>query len=826
MRLTVDPQRPHGARDFRHLIQRDDGRGGNAAGGWRSARRRSGIRAGGRPDVDAAQRRGVILQRMGCFQNDLIVVRLGEDRRDLLRTIGVVERSADLIGVQAEGAGLGAVHFDPQFRICDAQVAVGVLQLRQRLQSAQHFRAELVEGLKVAGLQRILVGRLGGAAAVQIEVLHRREDRVDARHGRSDAAHAGDDVVNLAALAFRLERDEDVALAGAALSDRRDDVIDGGIGLDVAGDLLLALGHGREGDVGSGFRRSRDVAGVLDGEKALGDGDEHRHAEDEGSHRDEHHDDLMAQHQIERPAITVRHAVDDSVDHVPEPALTRMVVHGLQQAGAEHRGERQRHEARHQNGAGDRHRELAQHAPDDSAHQQHGDEHGDERKRDRQNGVGDFPRTLDRRFEGAHPLLDVPHDVLKHDDGVIDDESHRQRDREQRNIVDGIAKHIHEGAGSDQRHRQGQRGNDRRRRGLQEQENDEDDEGDGQPERELHVLDRRADRDGTIIQHAGFHGGRQLRAVDRQFILDRVHDRDRVGVGLTENREGDATLLVLPRSDLVVVDGVVNLGHFIQVDRRAIAPGDDDVVEVFGLCHLARGFERHVLVDAAQAADGRRGVRRNNGVANVVQRQAACEGCVRISIDAHCVFLLPEHDDLRHAGQLGNLLGENLFRVIVHGCQGKDRRAEHQDQHGRVGRIDLLETRRRRQLRGQAAQGGGDHRLNVERGAVDVAIQIELHRDVRPAIGRTRRHEADARNGGEGALKRRDHRRGHGLGIGAGQTRVDRHRREIDAGQGRDRQFHIAENSEDDERHHQQRRHHGTTDAKFRERHQIPSFLV
>ena len=33
------------------------------------------------------------------------------------------------------------------------------------------------------------------------------------------------------------------------------------------------------------------------------------------------------------------------------------------------------------------------------------------------------PRALERRLEGRHALLDVAHDVLEHDDGVVDDEA-------------------------------------------------------------------------------------------------------------------------------------------------------------------------------------------------------------------------------------------------------------------------------------------------------------------------------------------------------------------------------------------------------------------
>ena len=49
------------------------------------------------------------------------------------------------------------------------------------------------------------------------------------------------------------------------------------------------------------------------------------------------------------------------------------------------------------------------------------------------------PRALERRLERRHALLDVADDVLEHDDGVVDDEADRQRQAEQRDVVDRVA---------------------------------------------------------------------------------------------------------------------------------------------------------------------------------------------------------------------------------------------------------------------------------------------------------------------------------------------------------------------------------------------------
>ena len=107
-----------------------------------------------------------------------------------------------------------------------------------------------------------------------------------------------------------------------------------------------------------------------------------------------------------------------------------------QHARAQHRRQRQRHEARHDDRDRDRDGELAEHAADHATHQQHRDEHRDQRERDRNDREADFARALERRLERPHAAFDVTHDVLEHDDGVVDDEPDRQRQRQQRHVVD------------------------------------------------------------------------------------------------------------------------------------------------------------------------------------------------------------------------------------------------------------------------------------------------------------------------------------------------------------------------------------------------------
>ena len=127
------------------------------------------------------------------------------------------------------------------------------------------------------------------------------------------------------------------------------------------------------------------------------------------------------------------------------------------------------------------------------------------------------------------------------------------------------------------------------------------------------------------------------------------------------------------------------------------------------------------------------------------------------------------------------------------------------DQHRLVGRVDLAVGRWRRHVAGQQAARRVDRGLHVGRGAVDVAVERELQGDRGVAEPAPRRHRHQAGDGGELVLERRGDGCGHGVRAGAGSGRRDRDGREVDVGQGRDRQHRVGGGAEDQQPHHHQR---------------------
>src|SRR5262249_16195904 len=286
----------------------------------------------------------------------------------------------------------------------------------------------------------------------------------------------------------------------------------------------------------------------------------------EGGDRDSQSDRLVFEHLVERPFVGLEPAqeyrLESAQDEVP-----LLVVMGFEHARAQHGRERERHEARDEYGNGNRDREFAEYAPHDSAHQQYRDEHRDERERDRKDGEADLLGALQRGLVRAHAAFDVAHDVLKHHDGVIDDEADRQGQRQQRHVVDGEAERVHRRVGADQRNRHRQSRNDGGGNRPQEQEDHEHDKPDRNQQRDLDILDRLADRARPIEMDLEIDRGRHLRPVGGQPLAYRIDDLDGIGARLPAHLQHDRTIVVEPARNPLVLNAVDDARYFLELDR-------------------------------------------------------------------------------------------------------------------------------------------------------------------------------------------------------------------------------------------------------------------
>ena len=142
-------------------------------------------------------------------------------------------------------------------------------------------------------------------------------------------------------------------------------------------------------------------------------------------------------------------------------------------------------------------------------------------------------------------------------------------------------------------------------------------------ERELDVLDRIADRDRSIGEDLQIDRRRHLGPIGRQLLPNRIDHRDRVGAGLPLHRQHHRALVVEPARDLVVLDAVDDVGDFLELDRRAVAPGHDHIAVFLGPAHGIGRHQRDVLVGSVERADRRVGIGRDEDPANIIERDVA-----------------------------------------------------------------------------------------------------------------------------------------------------------------------------------------------------------
>ena len=121
--------------------------------------------------------------------------------------------------------------------------------------------------------------------------------------------------------------------------------------------------------------------------------------------------------------------------------------------------------------------------------------------------------------------------ILDHHDGVVHHQARRQRDAEECERIDGKAEELDERERSDQRDRNGDRGNDGCAPVQQEQKDDDDDDGNGLAQRHHHFADGVADIvvESKAIAYSS-PGGKLFESSTSTALRTPVHVQ-RVGVG-------------------------------------------------------------------------------------------------------------------------------------------------------------------------------------------------------------------------------------------------------------------------------------------------------
>src|ERR1700751_945239 len=269
-----------------------------------------------------------------------------------------------------------------------------------------------------------------------------------------------------------------------------------------------------------------------------------------------------------------------------------MLVVRLEEHGAQGRAERQRDKAGDDRRGRNRHRELTEEQSGDAGEEGRWHEYGAERQCDRYQRAADFVHRSMGRFNWGHSGAHIALDVFDDDDRVVDNDTDRQHEAEQGQVVQRYPKYSEDRRGADQRNRNGDDGNDRRAAGLQKQEHPPDDEEDRDKNRDDNLLDRLGNEDIRVVDDCRVDTWRkiflQLLHLRQNFMLD----RERVCSGLGVDDQGRriaaihvGRVAVIRGADLDPTD-VADAGH-----ASSVVGFDDDVGELLGRGQPAERFD-------------------------------------------------------------------------------------------------------------------------------------------------------------------------------------------------------------------------------------------
>src|ERR1035438_3095516 len=632
--------------------------------------------------------------------------------------------------------------------------------------------------------------------------------------GAQFGAQFADDVIDThGTLVARLEMHLELAVIGAAhvgghrAAYRGGERFHAGVLGHGVGDLLFVSHHLVIGGAFAGFGDDGELVGILIGDEAFGDMDEHVHGG--GQHHDEahHHGDALAEGHLQGDVVGVQHAGEELLGGVVEPAAL-FFMGGLEEAAAQHGREGDGNHARNEDGHGDGDGELLEQAAQHATQEEHRNEHGGEGKRHADDGEADFRRAGVRGGERRLAQFDMADDVFQHDDGVVHLAADGKDQRHHGQVVQAVIQQVHDGEGADDGKRQGQAGDDGSRDVAQEQEDHQHHQAEGQDHSELDVLVAFADAVGAVVEDIHVHRGRQLVAEDGEQVLDAVGNFDGVGAGLALDGENDGAAaelaLVEPGGGLIVLHAIDDGAEFIEAHGGSVAIGHHDRLVLVRVEQLAAGLEGKGALRTDDGAGGEVNVPVLERGFDFVDADLAGGESVRVHLHVHGVFLGALHLHLGDAADHGNALGDAGFGVLVEGPEGQGGRSQGEIENGLVGGIDLGEGGRRRHALGEKAGGLGDGGLHVDGGAVELAGEIEFEGDLGVAERVRTGHRIHAGDGGELVFERGGHGGGHGFGAGAGESGGDQQGGEIDVGQIANRELTVGHATEQGDGGHQQ----------------------
>ena len=349
---------------------------------------------------------------------------------------------------------------------------------------------------------------------------------------------------------------------------------------------------------------------------------------------------------------------------------------------------------------------------------------------DQHRGHGDdrpakLARGLDGRSDGFHTLADMAVAVLHHDDGVIHDQADGEHHGEQRQQVDGEARHRHHHESADDGKRDRHHGNGDRPHIAQEHEHNECHDSQRLKQRRFHFVDGAVDEFGGIVNDLAFKPFRQRFDNLREDFVDARQHVDQIRIGRGTHRKDDGIDAVEGDACVVIVGAQHDVGHVLKPDDGAVGLPDDEILELVHRMKAGRGIEihrDHLAFGVAETGDVVVGGERR---IHVRCRQPVGRQPLGVEPDAHGEILRAKDLHALHAGNRLQL-GLHHARDVIGNLVLLQKGAAEADIHGGGGLSRRYRNLRLLRLRRQLV---GDRRnLGADLGQRLVGIVVELKR--------------------------------------------------------------------------------------------------
>ena len=162
----------------------------------------------------------------------------------------------------------------------------------------------------------------------------------------------------------------------------------------------------------------------------------------------------------------------------------------------------------------------------------------------------------------------MPHDVLAHHNGIINQQTHAERQRHQGQHVDREAKHVHEEEGANQGNWQGEAGDDGGAPRVEEQKHNQHREQRAFNQGAAHVIHRDANRARIVLNLLELHAGWQSFFHLGDGLFQAIDHFNRVLILRLLHREQKRALAAVERHILSLLRAIGHASNLRQSDRR------------------------------------------------------------------------------------------------------------------------------------------------------------------------------------------------------------------------------------------------------------------